>query len=38
MSGIDIRINKLFNGKKNVVISAINHVVMYGDQPKYSLV
>jgi fructose-bisphosphate aldolase, class I len=32
MSGIDIRINKLFNGKKNVVISAIDHVVMYGDQ------
>jgi fructose-bisphosphate aldolase, class I len=33
MSGVDLRVKKLFNGKKNVVISAIDHVVMYGDQP-----
>jgi len=33
MSGIDLRLKKLFNGKKNLVISAIDHVVMYGDQP-----
>jgi len=32
MSGIDIRLGKLFNGKKNLVISAIDHVVEYGDQ------
>jgi len=32
MSGIDIRIGKLFNGKKNLVISAIDHVMEYGDQ------
>ena len=32
MSGIDLKIQKLFNGKKNVVISAIDHVYMYGDQ------
>ena len=33
MSGIDIRIGKLFNGKKSLVISAIDHVMEYGDQP-----
>jgi DhnA family fructose-bisphosphate aldolase class Ia len=33
MSGIDLRIAKLFNGKKNLVISAIDHVLEYGDQP-----
>jgi DhnA family fructose-bisphosphate aldolase class Ia len=33
MSGIDLRINKLFNNKKNLVISAIDHVMEYGDQP-----
>jgi DhnA family fructose-bisphosphate aldolase class Ia len=33
MSGIEIRMKKLFKGKKNVVLSAIDHVGMYGDQP-----
>jgi len=33
MSGIELRMKKLFKGKKNVVLSAIDHVVMYGDQP-----
>jgi DhnA family fructose-bisphosphate aldolase class Ia len=33
MSGIDTRIAKLFNGKKNLVISALDHVMEYGDQP-----
>ena len=33
MSGIDLRIKKLFNGKKSLVISAIDHVLEYGDQP-----
>lgn len=32
MSGIDIRVGQLFNKKKNLVISAIDHVVEYGDQ------
>jgi DhnA family fructose-bisphosphate aldolase class Ia len=32
MSGIKLRIKKLFNGKKNLVISAIDHVMLYGDQ------
>lgn len=32
MSGINIRMGKLFNNKKNLVISAIDHVVEYGDQ------
>ncbi len=32
MSGIDIRIRKLFGGKKNLVISALDHVMEYGDQ------
>lgn len=32
MSGKEIRLLKLFNGKKNVIISAIDHVVEYGDQ------
>ena len=33
MSGKDLRIQKLFDGKKNLVISAIDHVMEYGDQP-----
>ncbi|MCL4377089.1 MAG: hypothetical protein M1409_01715 [Actinobacteria bacterium] len=33
MSGIDLRIKKLFKDKKNLVISAIDHVLEYGDQP-----
>lgn len=32
MSGIDLRVSKLFRGKKNLVISALDHVVEYGDQ------
>jgi DhnA family fructose-bisphosphate aldolase class Ia len=33
MSGIDLRIAKLFRGKKSLVISALDHVMEYGDQP-----
>lgn len=33
MSGIETRIAKLFDGKKNLVISALDHVMEYGDQP-----
>ncbi len=33
MSGIDIRLKKLFRNKKNLVISALDHVVEYGYQP-----
>ena len=33
MSGIEIRLQKLFRGKRNLVISALDHVVEYGDQP-----
>jgi len=33
MSGIQLRVKKLFRGKKNLVISALDHVVEYGDQP-----
>jgi len=33
MSGIDLRLKKLFKGKKHLVISAIDHVMEYGDQP-----
>lgn len=33
MSGIDLRLKKLFKGKKNLVISALDHVMEYGDQP-----
>ena len=33
MSGIDLRIRKLFRGKQNLVISALDHVIEYGDQP-----
>jgi len=33
MSGIELRVGKLFHGKKNLVISALDHVVEYGDQP-----
>ncbi len=33
MSGINLRLEKLFRGKKNLVISALDHVVEYGDQP-----
>jgi DhnA family fructose-bisphosphate aldolase class Ia len=32
MSGIDIRIKRLFKDKKNLVISALDHVMEYGDQ------
>lgn len=33
MSGKNIRIAKLFKNKKNLVISAVDHVMEYGDQP-----
>jgi len=33
MSGIDLRLSRLFRGKKNLVISALDHVMEYGDQP-----
>lgn len=33
MSGIDLRIGKLFKSKKNLVISALDHVLEYGYQP-----
>ena len=33
MSGINLRLKKLFKGKKNLVISALDHVMEYGDQP-----
>jgi DhnA family fructose-bisphosphate aldolase class Ia len=33
MSGKDLRIRKLFGEKKNLVISALDHVMEYGDQP-----
>ena len=33
MSGIDLRIKKLFHGKKSLIISALDHVMEYGDQP-----
>jgi DhnA family fructose-bisphosphate aldolase class Ia len=33
MSGIDISIRNLLKGKKNLVISALDHVMEYGDQP-----
>ena len=32
MSGIDLRLKKLFGNKKNLVISALDHVMEYGDQ------
>lgn len=32
MSGINLRLKKLFKGKKNLVISAMDHVMFYGDQ------
>ena len=32
MSGIDLRLKKLFKGKKNIIISALDHVMFYGDQ------
>jgi len=31
--GIALRLAQLFRGKKNLVISAVDHVVEYGDQP-----
>ena len=34
MYGINLRIKKLFRGKKNLVISALDHVMEYGDQPR----
>ena len=33
MSGISLRVKKLFGSKRNVVISALDHVMEYGDQP-----
>ena len=33
MSGIDLRLAKIFRNKKNLVISALDHVMEYGDQP-----
>ena len=33
MSGINLRLKKLFKEKKNLVISALDHVMEYGDQP-----
>jgi DhnA family fructose-bisphosphate aldolase class Ia len=33
MSGINLRIKRLFGNKKNLVISALDHVMEYGDQP-----
>jgi DhnA family fructose-bisphosphate aldolase class Ia len=33
MSGISLRLAKLFGDKRNLVISALDHVVEYGDQP-----
>jgi DhnA family fructose-bisphosphate aldolase class Ia len=33
MAGIELRIKRLFRGKKCLVISALDHVVMYGVQP-----
>ena len=32
MSGIELRVNKLFNQKRNLVISALDHVMEYGYQ------
>ncbi len=32
-SGIELRLARLFNGKKNLVISAVDHVTEYGYQP-----
>ncbi|NOY74353.1 MAG: hypothetical protein GXP32_00990 [Kiritimatiellaeota bacterium] len=33
MSGVQLRMKRMFGGKKNLVISALDHVVEYGDQP-----
>lgn len=33
MSGIELRVAKLFRGKGSLVISALDHVMEYGDQP-----
>lgn len=33
MSGISLRVKKLFKGKNNLVISALDHVMEYGNQP-----
>lgn len=33
MSGIPYRLQKFFRGRENLVISALDHVVEYGDQP-----
>lgn len=33
MSGIALRVTRLFRGKRNLVMSALDHVVEYGDQP-----
>ncbi len=34
MSGIDLRVKKLFRGKKNLVISALNSVINDGVSPE----
>lgn len=33
MSGITSRINRLFSRRENLIVSAIDHVLEYGDQP-----
>ena len=33
MSGTSLRLKKLFKGKKNLIISALDHVMEYEDQP-----
>ena len=33
MSGIQLRIEKMFKKRKNLIISALDHVMEYGDQP-----
>lgn len=33
MSGVSLRLKKLFKGKESIIISALDHVMFYGDQP-----
>jgi fructose-bisphosphate aldolase, class I len=33
MGGIDLRVKRLFRGRRALVISALDHVMEYGDQP-----
>ncbi len=33
MSCKELRLKKIFRGKKNLVLSAFDHVFFYGDQP-----